>query len=259
LAVFRSQARPERQPILCGFRSGAAGGQLLLARALARRPGRVGRPTRNSAPRPFEADVAGQSFGDRLKQRSVTPKLALTPPSRPVRAIPPGRQRGLSPGLCAQRGTAQKTDDTVRLHTRQDVADGSESMATRVIDQGIHGGGAPRTLELAAPSSRAYGRSTTTTGTTPGDTSRSSSRHARFQVLLYDTDKGCIAARGRAIPFRWDGSLEDLPAGIDAVGLRAVDDPRPPTALSALQPRWPGSARPRPEPSRDRGDGGRCP
>jgi hypothetical protein len=59
-------------------------------------------------------------------------------------------------------------------------------------------------------------------------------RHARFQVLLYDTDMECIVARGRTIPFRWDGSLEDLPAGIDAVGLRAIDDPRPPTALSAL-------------------------
>ncbi|MGA8681303.1 MAG: hypothetical protein WB592_12575 [Acidimicrobiales bacterium] len=59
-------------------------------------------------------------------------------------------------------------------------------------------------------------------------------RHARFQVLLYDTDMECIVARGRTIPFRWDGSLEDLPAGIDAVGLRAIDDPRSPTALSAL-------------------------
>jgi GNAT superfamily N-acetyltransferase len=59
-------------------------------------------------------------------------------------------------------------------------------------------------------------------------------RHAPFQVLLYDTDMDRIVARGRTIPFRWDGSLEDLPVGIDAVGLQAIDDPRPPTALSAL-------------------------
>ena len=41
-------------------------------------------------------------------------------------------------------------------------------------------------------------------------------------------------ARGRTIPFRWDGSLKDFPHGIDAVGLRAVDDPQTPTILSAL-------------------------
>jgi hypothetical protein len=59
-------------------------------------------------------------------------------------------------------------------------------------------------------------------------------RHARFQVLVYDNESERVVARGRTIPFRWDGTLEDLPAGIDAVGLRAVEDSRPPTALSAL-------------------------
>ena len=59
-------------------------------------------------------------------------------------------------------------------------------------------------------------------------------RHARFQVLLHDRELDRVVARGRSIPFRWDGSLEDLPAGIDAVGLRAVDEPLPPPALSAL-------------------------
>jgi hypothetical protein len=59
-------------------------------------------------------------------------------------------------------------------------------------------------------------------------------RHARFQVLLFDRDSKRIVARGRTIPFRWDGSRDDLPTGIDAVGLRAIDDPHPPTALSAL-------------------------
>jgi len=43
-----------------------------------------------------------------------------------------------------------------------------------------------------------------------------------------------VVGRGRTIPFRWDGTLKDLPAEIDALGLRAIDDPEPPTALSAL-------------------------
>jgi hypothetical protein len=59
-------------------------------------------------------------------------------------------------------------------------------------------------------------------------------KHARLQVLLYDASRDSIVGRGRTIPFRWDGTLEDLPAGIDALGLRAIDDPEPPTALSAL-------------------------
>lgn len=59
-------------------------------------------------------------------------------------------------------------------------------------------------------------------------------RYARFQLLLYDDAVDRIVGRGRAIPFRWDGSLADLPAGIDAVGLRAVSDDSAPTAVSAL-------------------------
>jgi GNAT superfamily N-acetyltransferase len=59
-------------------------------------------------------------------------------------------------------------------------------------------------------------------------------RHAHLQILFFDRERERIVARGRTIPFRWDGSLEDLPGGIDAVGLRAVSDQRPPTALSAL-------------------------
>lgn len=59
-------------------------------------------------------------------------------------------------------------------------------------------------------------------------------RHAELQVLVVDERDGSVVARGRTIPFRWDGSLDDLPRGIDAVGLRAVDDDSSPTALSAL-------------------------
>lgn len=59
-------------------------------------------------------------------------------------------------------------------------------------------------------------------------------RHARFQVILYDVAVDRVVGRGRAIPFRWDGSLEDLPTGIDAVGMRAVSEQAAPTAVSAL-------------------------
>jgi len=59
-------------------------------------------------------------------------------------------------------------------------------------------------------------------------------RHAHLQLLVWDTEAEQVVARGRTIPFRWDGTLVDLPAGIDAMGLRAVRDASPPTVLSAL-------------------------
>jgi hypothetical protein len=59
-------------------------------------------------------------------------------------------------------------------------------------------------------------------------------RFADFQVLFTDRRSGALIAQGRTIPFRWDGTLDDLPAGIDAVGLRAISDPGQPTAVSAL-------------------------
>lgn len=59
-------------------------------------------------------------------------------------------------------------------------------------------------------------------------------RFAHLQVLLVDTASDRVVGRGRSIPFRWDGSLDDLPAGIDAVGIRAVTEDAAPTAVSAL-------------------------
>lgn len=59
-------------------------------------------------------------------------------------------------------------------------------------------------------------------------------RFARLQALFVDGRSGDLIARARTIPFRWDRTLEDLPRGIDPVGLRAVQDSRTPTALSAL-------------------------
>ncbi|MGH3393801.1 MAG: hypothetical protein ACRDPO_03840, partial [Streptosporangiaceae bacterium] len=59
-------------------------------------------------------------------------------------------------------------------------------------------------------------------------------RYAHLQVLFTDRRSDQIIGRGRTIPFRWDGTLESLAAGIDAVGIQAVTEPGPPTALSAL-------------------------
>lgn len=59
-------------------------------------------------------------------------------------------------------------------------------------------------------------------------------RHADVQVLVVDDRVDAVVARGRTIPFCWDGSLDDLPRGIDALGRRAVGEAAPPTSLSAL-------------------------
>jgi len=59
-------------------------------------------------------------------------------------------------------------------------------------------------------------------------------RHADLQILFVDRRSDRLIARGRTIPFRWDGTLRTLPAGIDALGLQAIDEPDHPTALSAL-------------------------
>jgi GNAT superfamily N-acetyltransferase len=59
-------------------------------------------------------------------------------------------------------------------------------------------------------------------------------RFARFQAMYVDRRTGDVIARARTIPFSWDRTLEDLPNGIDAVGLRGVEGVRRATALSAL-------------------------
>lgn len=58
-------------------------------------------------------------------------------------------------------------------------------------------------------------------------------RYADVQVLVVDRRTDEVVARGRTIPFRWDGTLEDLPAGIDAAGLRAVGEAASPEAHGA--------------------------
>jgi hypothetical protein len=37
-------------------------------------------------------------------------------------------------------------------------------------------------------------------------------KHARLQVLLYDASRDSIVGRGRTIPFRWDGTLDERKA-----------------------------------------------
>ena len=53
-------------------------------------------------------------------------------------------------------------------------------------------------------------------------------------MLVYDRSANRVVGRGRSVPLRWDGTLADLPPGIDAAGLRAVTERAEPTAVSAL-------------------------
>ena len=59
-------------------------------------------------------------------------------------------------------------------------------------------------------------------------------RFAHLQALFVESRSDTVVARARTIPFWWDGALEHLPSGIDALGLQAVEDTRSPNALSAL-------------------------
>jgi hypothetical protein len=53
-----------------------------------------------------------------------------------------------------------------------------------------------------------------------------------FQFLLLDGNTP--VGLGQTIPFAWDGTVQDLPSGIDGVIVRGFEDNRPPTTLSAL-------------------------
>jgi hypothetical protein len=59
-------------------------------------------------------------------------------------------------------------------------------------------------------------------------------RYAQFQFLFIDQRSDRLVGRARTIPFRWNGRLEDLPAGFDALGRRALAEAGPASALSAL-------------------------
>jgi hypothetical protein len=70
-----------------------------------------------------------------------------------------------------------------------------------------------------------------------------SERYANLQFVLYEATRDTIVGRGRTIPFRWDGALDDLPTGMDALGDRVLDDHEPPTTLSALAAEVPADVR----------------
>ena len=54
-----------------------------------------------------------------------------------------------------------------------------------------------------------------------------------FQLVLYDDDTDTLVGRGQTIPFRWDGTFEDLPNGVDGVVRRVFESGGEPTTLSA--------------------------
>jgi hypothetical protein len=56
--------------------------------------------------------------------------------------------------------------------------------------------------------------------------------HPDFQLALLDGDD--LVAELHSAPVRWDGTVEDLPSGWDAVFPRAFDTAEEPTALAAL-------------------------
>jgi GNAT superfamily N-acetyltransferase len=58
--------------------------------------------------------------------------------------------------------------------------------------------------------------------------------YSHLQVVIYEPGSDQVVAGGRSIPFRWDGTLADLPNGIDAAGLRALEGEGSPNTLSAL-------------------------
>jgi GNAT superfamily N-acetyltransferase len=56
-----------------------------------------------------------------------------------------------------------------------------------------------------------------------------------FQLVLYDEEADSVIGRGQTVPFRWDGSLEDLPDGVEGVFDRVFEqDGGEPTTLSAV-------------------------
>ena len=56
-----------------------------------------------------------------------------------------------------------------------------------------------------------------------------------FQLVLYDDEADVVLGRGHSIPFTWDGSLDDLPDGVEGVFDRVFEEGGgEPTTLSAV-------------------------
>jgi GNAT superfamily N-acetyltransferase len=55
-----------------------------------------------------------------------------------------------------------------------------------------------------------------------------------FQLVLFDDERDAVIGRGQTVPFRWDGSVDDLPDGVEGVFQRVFEQDRgAPTTLSA--------------------------
>ncbi len=56
-----------------------------------------------------------------------------------------------------------------------------------------------------------------------------------FQLVLYDEDADLLVGRGQTVPFRWDGTWDDLPDGVEGVFDRVFEEEGgEPTTLSAV-------------------------
>jgi len=59
--------------------------------------------------------------------------------------------------------------------------------------------------------------------------------YPELQLVLYDEDADAVLGRGQTVPFRWDGSWDDLPDGVEGVFDRVFEeDGGEPTTLSAV-------------------------
>jgi len=64
--------------------------------------------------------------------------------------------------------------------------------------------------------------------------------YPEFQLTLYDEETDSVLGRGQTVPFRWDGSWDDLPDGVEGVFDRVFEDGGEgwaggePTTLSAV-------------------------
>jgi GNAT superfamily N-acetyltransferase len=59
--------------------------------------------------------------------------------------------------------------------------------------------------------------------------------YPELQLVLYDEQADVVVGRGATVPFRWDGSWEDLPDGVEGVFARVFEEGGgEPTTLSAV-------------------------
>src|SRR5262245_26150508 len=114
----------------------------------------------------------------------------------------------------AQRmhGATAAVDTT--LARRQAVRSVRRSRRCRLRPHGTD----PTCGSAPVSSTRTSGRSTTATGDVLNRYwGHLDKEFAGHQFVLYDDERDELLAEGHTIPFRWDGSAEGLPAGIDGL------------------------------------------